>query len=197
MIHQEIFHATKNVTGWCDPAKQVVLACYVTALRTKCVVEVGVWGGRSFIPMVLALQRMGGPYRAYAIDPWKPIESIKGQDGENVKWWGEQNHEAIYQHFIKHLNDLNLLGMVTIIRDASSNVQPPRDIDLFHCDGNHGPQALDDVQRYCPNIRPGGLCIMDDLNWSGGNVGKAAEWLKANGFIELHPLGTGAVFLKL
>jgi hypothetical protein len=43
----------------------------------------------------------------------------------------------------------------------------------------------------------GGVCVLDDINWSGGSVGKAAEWLIKNKFMELYKLGTGAVYVKL
>lgn len=196
-LYHRILSATKSMHGWCEPAKQLSLANLVLAIQPRTILEVGVWGGMSLIPMALASDSA----TIYAVDPWSASESIKGQEEKDANWWGNEvgqpQHEFVYNNFIAKLMELNLRQRVIVKRMTSDDFMPPSQVDIFHCDGNHGPQALKDVQRFCPAIPSGGICILDDLNWTGGNVGKAAEWLKQNGFMELHPLGTGAVYLKL
>ncbi len=192
-LHKRILEATKNLHGWCSDAKAISLANMVLALRPSTIVEIGVWGGKSLIPMALASDNA----LIYAVDAWSAEESKKGQSAEDEKWWGEQQHESVYQDFMANLEKHNLQSRVFVWRVPSDQFNPPDRIELLHIDGNHGPQAEKDTIHFAPNIPSGGICVLDDLHWTGGNVGKAAEWLKANGFIELHPLGTGAVFFKL
>lgn len=196
-LNQRILNATKGLDGWCEPNKQLTLAHYVLAIQARMIVEIGVWGGKSLIPLAMAAQHTA-PARVLAIDPWKAHESVKGQDGEDLKWWNNQaQHDLVFDRFMLSLRTLELTGIVTVLRQSSNETLPPPTIDLLHVDGNHGPQALQDVQRFAPSIRTGGICVLDDLNWSGGAVGKAAQRLKQNGFLELHTLGTGAVYLRV
>lgn len=203
-LYRQILKATDGLHGWCDRGKRIALANLVLATKPQTIVEIGVWGGQSLIPMAMAAQSISNPsYRpkVIAIDPWAASESVKGQGEKDANWWGNEigqaHHDMVYTGFIGKIHELNLRQIVDVKRQPSNDVNPPARIDLCHTDGNHGPQALTDVMRFAPSIPSGGICVLDDLNWSGGAVGAAAEWLKQNGFLELHPLGTGAVYQKL
>lgn len=183
-----------KITGWCPPAKAIDLATLVYSLRPDVIVELGVWGGRSLIPMTLtcaALQRG----HLIAIDPWNPIESQKGYTGQNEEWWGKQDHELVYQQFIRHLDRLGLSDRVTVIRSPSDDVDPP-ECDVLHVDGQHAAQAIRDVERFAPKVRVGGVVVLDDLTWHNdgvAHVAMAVERLKALGFIELYRNSNGSV----
>lgn len=203
-LHQQILKATDGMHGWCERGKRIALANLVLALYPKTIVEIGVWGGQSLIPMAMAARSISNPtYRpkVIAIDPWDAEASVKGQDSKDADWWGkqigQQHHEMVYQRFIAKLHELGLREIVEVIRKPSDAVNPPPVIDIYHCDGNHSNQATVDIMRFAPSIPSGGVCVLDDLNWSGGGVTRGAEWLKQNGFLELHPLGTGACYMKL
>lgn len=60
--------------GWCTLEKAYALAAAVIMLRPSLVVEVGIWAGRSFVPMALALKQIGKG-QIIGIDPWKAEES--------------------------------------------------------------------------------------------------------------------------
>lgn len=203
-IYQKILKATEGMHGWCEPDKQLTLANIVMAIQPRVIVEIGVWGGKSLIPMALAAQYISNQNyqpKVIAIDPWASSESIKGQSEQDAKWWGETagqpQHELVYGSFLGKLMELGINRMVQVQRTTSDNAPVPESIGLFHCDGNHSIQALKDVQRFGPAITQGGVCVLDDMDWTGGGVVKAAEWLKENGFLQLHPLGTGACFIKI
>jgi len=203
-LQQQILKATHDLHGWCSNEKSLALSNLVLALRPQTIVEIGVWGGKSLIPMAMTAQSISNPSyhpRIIAIDPWAAAESVKGQGEKDANWWGkeigQQHHEMVYQKFIGKLQELGLRELVQVVRLASNEYQPRQPIELLHLDGNHGPQAFTDIRNYGPFIPVGGICVLDDLNWDGGAVGKAAEWLKQNGFLELHPLGTGAVYQKI
>lgn len=202
-LFNQILDSTKGLHGWCEPAKQITLANYVFAIKPKCIVEIGVWGGKSLIPMAMADRALvrASSAKVVAVDPWAASSSVDGQTGVDAEWWNNQkNHELVYESFREALARLGLTHVQVCRKPSDEAIETVRfygPISILHIDGNHGPQAIKDVMNYAPMIEVGGICVLDDLNWAGGAVGKAAEWLKANGFLELHPLGTGAVFQKI
>ncbi len=183
--------------GWCSLEKAITLYNMVRAARPTIICEVGVWGGRSFFPMAMA-QRENHHGSIIGIDPWNSEASTEGQTTESdSKWWQEvASHELVYQHFLHHMNKLGLNNICEIHREKSEKIDPPSEIGLLHLDGNHGPQAYNEAVRLAPKVMKHGFVVLDDLSWSGGHVQRAADWLLANGFWELHKLGTGAVYLK-
>ena len=59
------------------------------------VVEIGVWGGKSLVPMANAL-RANGSGKIYGIDPWDNQESIKEIMNEaNLEFWNRADHSSI------------------------------------------------------------------------------------------------------
>lgn len=184
--------------GWCDVPKAITLAAYTTALKADTILEIGVFGGRSAFPMMEACKHKDSGL-VICVDPWSIPASVEGQVAKvDTDWWGTVNHELVYQRFVSNVVRLRLEKFCEIHRMKSCDFAPPkRPIDIAHIDGNHGPDAVLDTRKYAPLVRSEGLVVLDDLNWNGGHVGMAAEWLTNNGFIHLHPLGTGAVYMKL
>lgn len=197
--YENIASLIPTLTGWCDVPKAISLYNLVRAAMPKTVVEIGVWGGRSFIPMAMALRDAGlKTSRCVGIDPWDIKASVDGQTTDaDRKWWADVNHELVYQNFIYHLKELGLNSYCDVHRAKSDDINPPSVIDVLHLDGNHGAEALRDTERLAAKVAVHGICVLDDLGWSGGFVVKSAEWLLANGFVQLHPLGTGAVYMRM
>lgn len=196
-LFSEIAKVIPTLDGWCSQEKGAALAAMILSIRPAVTVEIGVFGGSSFIPMAMA-HRFCGCGKVTGIDPWKAEESALGQTGENLEWWSKKiNHAEVFRRFNSHLDELGLRPWVNILAMPSNAVTPPKVIDVLHIDGNHGPQAVVDVQRFSPHLRVGGFCIMDDLTWPEGHVQKAADLLLKMGFIHLYPLGTGAAYQKV
>jgi predicted O-methyltransferase YrrM len=65
----------RQLPGWCTKEKAYTLASLVIGTRPAVIVEVGVFGGRSFLPMALALKELGKGM-AIGIDPWSPAASV-------------------------------------------------------------------------------------------------------------------------
>ena len=190
----EITRVLPDGGPWCTIEKAETLACLVVALRPKIVVEIGVWSGGSLVPMLLAMKRNKIGV-GVAIDPWSPAASATGQNATNATWWGGVDHEAAYRTFQQRLASLGLAEICTVRRAKSDDVEPPV-ADLLHIDGNHGEQALRDVERFAPWVSIGGILVLDDVDWEEGHVRKAYARARELGFEELYKLGTGCVLIR-
>jgi predicted O-methyltransferase YrrM len=194
-LQAKIAAIVPTITGWCTPEKAQDLALAIIKSRSSVTVEIGVWGGRSAIPMALAHteQKHG---IVWAIDPWSPQASTEGYDTVNANWWGSQNHEAVYQGFLLSLKAAGVEQYVKVIRQKSDDVEPPEKIDVLHIDGQHTDQAVKDVERFASRVVPSGFVFVDDIQWSGGGVGRAVERLLAMGFVKVFDRDTGAMFQR-
>lgn len=200
-LFKQIAEVHGRVTGWCPVDKAMVLASAVIFTRPSVVVEIGVWGGKSLIPMAMACQALGHG-KVVAIDPWSPQVSIEGfnindpQDQRNIAWWSTQDHEMVYLSFIQNLRDLGLTDIVDVRRTRSDDVTPPDGIGLLHVDGSHTEQAIRDVDRFAAMVMTGGLVFTDDDHWSSGGPKVALEHLSEMGFTVIGNLGTGSIWRR-
>lgn len=195
-IYRHIAEIVPQLQGWCSVEKAQALAAAIITLRPKTTVEIGVFGGRSLIPMAMTHEFISQGI-VIGIDPWDPDESARGQNGANARWWSKLDHKAIYDGFVKQLDALHLHHVVAIHRRKSDDATPPDVIDLLHIDGNHSDQAVRDVERFASHVRIGGLCFADDIAWEGGGVQRAVQKLHEIGFVQLYPLETGAMFQRV
>lgn len=197
-VFKQIEELLPKMHGWATPQKGCTLAALVFALRPQTVVEIGVWGGRSLVPMALALNEIGAG-KAIGIDAWNTQASLDQMaDEANRKWWASIDYRQPYDDLLKHIAELKLEHVIKLARSNSDDFEPPERIDILHIDGNHdGDHPLRDAQRYASKVTPGGIVILDDLDWSGGGVQRAALWLQKTGFKELYRLGTGAVYQRI
>lgn len=181
---------------WCTLEKAQCLASLVIGLRCERVVEIGVWEGGSFIPMALALAALGRG-KAYAIDPWSADASIVDENPANVAWWQAQDHGKALATLQTRVAKLGIGEHVEIVRAKSSDAPLVNGIGLLHIDGNHNEQAVRDVERWAPLVIAGGILVLDDLAWTGGNVGRAYLCAEKLGFLELYKLGSGCVMQRI
>jgi len=186
---KEIERVLPDGGDWCDLGKAQTLAAIVIALRPRIVVEIGVWMGGSLVPMLLAMKHVGAG-RAIAIDPWSPSASVEGQNETNAAWWNGVDHERAYRKFLARLELHGLVHLCTICHRSSDLCEPPSEIQLLHIDGNHGPQAITDVERFASRVTLGGILVLDDIGWEGGNVHRAERRAQELGFRELYSLST-------
>lgn len=195
-LFETIERVQPTLPGWCCKEKAEALASIVIALRPSVSLEIGIWGGSSFIPIALAHKYVGLGV-AMGIDPWNARDSVKNEVPENFEWWANQDHNAIREGFMRKLAELELGEWTRIFVSTSDAFSPPQNIDLLHIDGSHTEQAVRDVVRYATRVRVGGICVMDDLDWKGGNVKLAERRLLEMRFKMLYALGTGAVYQRV
>lgn len=173
----------KTLPGWCSPAKAQALIDMTVKHPKPTYVEVGVFGGRSFIPVGLAVKQAGG--RAFAIDPWTVEAAIDGEVQEHVDWWSKSvDLEKTYLGFVNALGSHDLLLMTEVWRKTSETAcfqwlqtRGPESITSCYVDGNHSHKhALADAQRWLPLVKVGGAIALDDVEERPG-VKPAHEWL--------------------
>lgn len=174
-VKKSVFQAMDQLEGWCTKKKASILMDLINMIQPKIVVEIGVFGGKSLIPMGFAVRqnRMG---KVYGIDPWLNIASAEGMDGANKKYWLEVNHGAILQGLKAKIREFGLENQIELIRSTSENAPPIDQIDILHIDGNHSEAtSYLDVTKWVPLVRKGGIIILDDITWS--TTKKAVTWV--------------------
>jgi predicted O-methyltransferase YrrM len=185
-----------RIDGWCSLQKAQTLASIAFSLRPNIVVEVGVYCGKSAIPMALALKENGGGV-IHCIDAWSPLASVAGEVKEHAEWWSKIDHEKIFQTFSANIHQFDVANRCVVHRKKSDDAEAPAVIDVLHIDGSHTSQAIKDAERFAANVRIGGICIMDDLHWVGEGVARAVDALKRLGFVELYTVDDWGVFQRV
>lgn len=176
------FDFISAMDGWTTPQKAEAIFNLILKIKPKLCVEIGVFGGRSLIPVALALKQLGAG-KIVGIDPWSAAASAAGQvEPNSEKWWGDLNHENIYTNFIWHLKKQGVESFVEVVRSTSEAASPPAEIDFLSLDGNHGEDAVKDAIKFAPFVKLGGYIMLDDLDWAGGFVRRAEDYIKSIGF---------------
>lgn len=157
----------QKLEGWATIEKATAMTDLILELKPKTVVEIGVFGGRSLIPQGMALRDLGFGH-IFGIDPWKTIDAIEGNPGEeNIKWWSDLDLHDIHKGCMKAIWKEELDNWITILRCTSIQALAliPK-IDILHIDGNHTELAsCRDVDYFLPNVRRGGYVWFDDIDW--------------------------------
>jgi predicted O-methyltransferase YrrM len=170
---EQVKSALPKIQGWCSFEKASKFVEYILQNKPELVVEIGVFGGSSFIPQAMALKENDKGV-IYGIDPWKTEDALESMISEdNRKWWSELNIEQIYKHFMKNIDRFDVKKYCKILRDKSENVVDQfadESIDLLHIDGNHSEDlSYKDATLYLPKVKRGGYIFFDDIWWTEGD----------------------------
>lgn len=196
-LFQNLPAIQERLEGWCGIEKAMTLASLVVAFRPAVIVEIGVYGGKSLIPMALACQAVNHGV-VVGIDPWSKEVAIREQTQDADRdWWAKVDLEQIRSNFMDRIAEFQLEKFVRIERNESRNVQPINGTSILHVDGSHGETATKDIMRFAPTVTVGGYCVTDDTDWHGGAVAMGERVLLGNGFARICKLGTGAIFQRI
>ena len=152
--------------GWTTVARGIELAELVLEHRPKVLVELGVYGAKSFIPMALAI-RHAGCGTAYGIDPYRTEPCLEGENEANKGWWSTIDLEAIQKEVVDRIWKLGLEQIAIIIRARSQDVpQLFPEIGFLSIDANHSEIAsCRDAETWVPRVTSGGIVACDDCDW--------------------------------
>jgi predicted O-methyltransferase YrrM len=178
ILKRNVFQAMERLEGWCSLDKASILIDLVLALKPHVVVEIGVFGGKSLVPMAYALKH-NQRGKIYGIDPWVASISAEGMTPEHAEWWNSIDHEQIMQTLITRITEFELNDYTQLLRETSKDAKISKKIDLLHIDGNHSAEtSYFDVTKWVPLVRSGGIIIFDDLDWD--TTVNAVEWLNTH-----------------
>jgi predicted O-methyltransferase YrrM len=185
-LDARIMAALPAIEGWCTEGKAVWLAGLIAGNRCSQVLEIGIYGGRSLIPMALAVQEHAPEGKVYGVEAWSSdVAAETITDAGNDAWWRNVELAAVKTQFLRNLLDNELAGMVNVLEMSSDEAFKcltaigPFEFDLIHVDGSHAEaQALRDVRSWSGLLRPGGILVLDGIAWP--SMQEAREYLRRN-----------------
>jgi FkbM family methyltransferase len=185
-LNARIVAALPAIEGWCTPRKAVWLAGLIAENGCNQVLEIGVFGGRSLIPMALAVRQQAPDGKVYGVEAWtSDLEVETATDAAGDAWWRNVELEAIKARFLSSLLDNELAGIVNVLEMSSDEAFAcltaigPFAFDLIHLDGSHDEaQALRDARSWMGLLRPGGILVLGDIAWP--SMQAAREHLRSN-----------------
>jgi predicted O-methyltransferase YrrM len=183
---ENVHKAHRSLDGWCSLEKALDLCRLVLNNNCRTVVEIGVFGGRSMIPMAHALSHLDEG-AVFGIEPFQNQIAIETQTGEiNDLWWQRVDFVSVKSRLYRYIAE-NGLGKTAKMIELSSDEAlaafsmrgSERSIDLLHIDGSHSPvQALRDVTNWTRLLGPRGIVVLDDVLWD--TVQPARKYLVDN-----------------
>ncbi len=175
---EKVLQKVPQLEGWCSQEKASRMMELIVKTSPEVFVEVGVFGGSSFLPTVAAM-RYNQKGLGYAIDPWKKEACLEGNQGVNYEWWSRINLDMIMNGFIQKMRENGLNQYYQLMRMTSKEALgsfTDGSIDILHIDGNHSEEsALFDATHWLSKVRSGGYIWFDDANWV--TTKKAVEYL--------------------
>lgn len=168
-----------SINGWCTPEKAKMMMVIALTINPSLFVELGVFAGRSLFAVAMALRSLNHGI-AVGVEPWSPNPCSDGlpEQDENRKWWDEKvDHSKIEMECREWVKRLGLESRIDLFKGTSNDathifsvtqsilgIEP---IDFLHIDGNHSEKcSTEDVLNYLPFVRPGGIVVFDDVDWS-------------------------------
>ena len=161
--------------GWTSADRCVEMAQLILTSHPHCVVELGVFGGRSFIPQALALKD-NGHGQIYGVDAWKKDATIEGYDPTNPEdkanrdWWLAVDIHDIHKKAVEAVWKYQVDEYAVLICSASQNAKElfyHECIDILFIDGCHSEIAsCRDAELYLPRVVQNGFIWLDDCDWA-------------------------------
>lgn len=154
--------------GWCSPEKAIAMVELILDVDPRLVVEIGVFGAKSLVPQIMAVQHLDNGGVVCGIDPWSPEnDACADDDPINAGWWKGLNWDDIYRSAVDQVWGRGLQSRCVLMRCYSWTCADVfHDIDIIHIDGNHSElTSTRDVELYLPKVKPGGYIWFDDARW--------------------------------
>jgi len=197
----QISEIVPKLEGWCTVEKAVRIARLIFQNQLRNCVELGVFAGRSMIPIALTVNHCYPKGRLHAIDPWKKQAALEGtNDPANDEWWAKLDYEHWYQYTCDKIVKYGVGSVVQVMRMTSQeavDLFTDGSLDFLHQDANHSEEtSTAEVKRWSSKVRSGGYWIFDDTNWA--TTKKAQKMLVSDyGFKEISDHETWKIYKKL
>lgn len=158
-----------DIWGWCTEKKSskiIEIIKNINRENIKCV-EIGVYGGKSILPLAIELKNKNDNSIIYAIDSWKTEDSVSGYSDENYEWWSKVDLEKYYRIFQNLVEDFDLKNVITKRQNSCDvNIEEMGEIDYIYIDGQHTEKNLThDIEKFGERIKKDGYMLLDDIDW--------------------------------
>ena len=170
---RQLLEDVKVLEGWCSPQKALMLYSLIRSHRPQTVVEIGIYGGRSIVPMAAAL-RDNGTGVVHGIETWSGSAATSYRTCiSNDFWWLNVDFSLIKGQFLEFIVRQKLHDTIKIVEASSDRACVLYDrIDMLHIDGAHSTYAAaQDVINYVNKVPPGGIVVYDDIDWPSTAAG--------------------------
>ena len=129
------------------------------------------FGGRSLLPIALALQ-VNGRGLVWGYDPYTKEAALEGShdnpDAHN-SYWARMPYAEIHKGALSAIESEGLTAFCKIGPVKSSAVvdtYADGHIDFLHQDSNHSEDiSVSEVRAWLPKLKVGGLWVFDDSDW--------------------------------
>jgi len=139
----------------------------VQMIRPRCVVELGVQAGDSFLAFCQAVKTLGLAAKCYGVDHWQG-DGHAGASGSEVLDGLRRHHEPRYGAFSR---------LVQSSFDEAVRCFPDDGIDLLHIDGRHTYETLHrDFENWKPKLSSRAVVLFHDLNVREHDYGAWRLW---------------------
>lgn len=202
LVKSHALGAMIEIDGWCSIHRASFLIDLIVATQPQVIVEIGVFAGKSLIPMALALHSNGSG-KVYGIDSWDTSTWAKGMDGGLKHFLKDKNYEQAKQSLIEKISSYNLENYVVLHHATSMDAPVISEIDILTIDRNsYEEEAFQELCKWVPHVKKGGLVILNNVSWTKDglvNPIKATEWLNQSCSKQAHFGGKNewAIWLKL
>jgi ketosteroid isomerase-like protein len=127
----------------------------MSAVRPRCVVELGTHNGFSFFVFAESVKRLRLDTRLFAIDSW--------QGDDQAGYYGEEVYQSVARIAREEYS-----GSTELIRSYFSEAVSRFEdgsIDLLHIDGRHGYEDVrEDFETYRPKLSPTAVVLFHDTH---------------------------------
>jgi len=176
---------THEIFGWHNPKQEQRYRKLVEGLNNGIVVEVGVYGGASLLPIVEICQKTNT--KIFGIDPWEKLNvthrMTPGGQQISVDNCNSNQLKTVRLHLENIIKIESYEEAITLIHDFSQEASiqfKENTIDVLYLDGSHDYDAvLGDLESWFPKIKRGGVLLGDDWNWLGVRTA-AQDYCKEN-----------------
>lgn len=162
--------------GGSSITKALVVADLVLEHGLETYVEIGVYRGRSLLPIGALFAELGRG-TAFGIDPYSLAEAMQDDldhfPEETAREVNEfvrsQDWDAMHDTVVGLIGTLGCGDHCEIVRSTSADAVErfaDASIDVLHIDGNHDTDSVRaDLDAYRPKLAPGGFVVLDDASW--------------------------------
>jgi hypothetical protein len=159
-----------------------------SALRPRLLVELGTYYGTSYCSFCQAIEALGLPTRAFAVDTWEG-------DPHSGEYTSEVFEDLRLYHDPRYGRFSALLKMTF---DEALSHFADKEIDLLHIDGYHAYEAVrHDYETWRPKVSDRGIILFHDVEVRERNFGVWRLWEELTAefpsFTFLHELGLGVL----